>query len=140
MNKLRKLGLRISIATVVLGVIIWLASYFDASNSEQFQTLAIYLFVASVFFASPQMIITQQKDAPKGRLETYGDLAVSTFYTVALLYVLYNAIPYFKSGHSVTAFDVIGQSTLAVSFVWTLSIHCWNAISSLLNVFKTSES
>jgi len=140
MDRLRKFGLRTAFALLLLGIIIWIAGFFDGSNREQFQTLAVYLFVSAVFFASPKMIITAQKAAPKSRFETFGDMAVSTFYTGALLFVLYNAIPYFTTSHTISILEIAGQSALAISFLWTLCIHGWNAVSNLFGIFKPASS
>lgn len=140
MNKFRKFGLRVSFATVTLGVIFWCAGFFSNTNDENFQALAIYLLVASVFFASPYMIITHQKEGTKPRLEIYADLGVSTFYTAALIFVLYNAIPYFNSGETTTTLQLIGQAVLAISFLWTLCIHGWSTLTSLASIFQATEN
>jgi len=140
MDRLRKFGLRTALALVVVGIIIWLASFFDTSNQEQFQTLAVYLFVSAVFFASPQMIITAQKGTQKSRFETFGDMAVSGFYTGALLFVLYNAVPYFTSNYTISTLEIVGQSALTISFSWTLFIHGWNTIANLLDILKPIDS
>lgn len=136
MNKLRKYGLRISFATLTLGIIVWLAGFFSGTNYENFQAFAIYLLVASVFFASPHMIITHDKKTQKTRLETYADLGVSAFYSSALIFVFYNAIPYFSTDTTSNALQITGQAVLVVSFLWTLCIHCWSTIINLTRTFK----
>lgn len=139
MNKLRKLGLRISFATVILGVVFWFTGLLSNANYADYQALAIYLLVSAVFFASPYMIITHEKESIKPKLETYADLGVSGFYTGALIFVLYNAIPYFNSGETVSTLQLIGQVFLVISFLWTLCIHIWSTLKNLANTIKPSE-
>lgn len=140
MNKLRKFGLRISFATCALGIILWCAGLFGGTGAEDFGALAIYLIVSSVFFASPHMIITNKTRNDKNKLEVYADLAVSSFYTLALAFVLYNAIPYFKSGETASTLQTIGQLIFAASFFWTFCLHAWSTFSNLLQAFAPSES
>lgn len=140
MIKLRKLGLRISFATFALGAILWCAGIFSDTSSEDFRALAIYLIVSSVFFASPYMIITDKKEAEKTRLEIYADLAVSGFYTIALAFVLYTAVPYFKSGEATSTLQTIGQLIFATSFLWTLCLHAWSMLANLLQALTPSQS
>lgn len=125
---------------IALGVVFWCAGFFSNINSDDYKTLAIYLFVSSVLFASPHMIIAPQKDVEKTRFETYTDLVVSGFYTAALLFVLYNAIPYFDTGASAATLQIIGQVSLVTSFLWTLCLHSWSTLSNLLGALKLIKS
>ena len=138
MSKLTKNGLRISFVLVALGIVFWCAGFFSRGNAEDFKTMAIYFFVSSVFFASPHMIIKPQNGDKKSRLETSADFAVSGFYSAALLFVLYNAIPYFDSGTSSTSLQFIGQALLAISFAWTLCLHLWSTFSSFSNLLRSA--
>jgi len=140
MNKLRKFGIRIAIATSIVGVILWSAGMLGSPSAEDLRALGIYLIVSSVFFASPHMIITSKTQNEKIRLEIYADLAVSGFYTVALAFVLYNAIPYFNSGETISTLQTIGQITFAISFLWTFCIHAWSMFANLAKAFAPSES
>ncbi len=139
MSRLTKNGLRISFVLVALGIVLWCGGFFSTVNAEDFNTLAIYFFVSSVFFASPHMIIKPQNGDKKSRLETSADLAVSSFYSAALLFVLFNAIPYFNSGTSSISLQFIGQALLAISFAWTLCLHLWSAFFSLSNLLRSAE-
>lgn len=138
MNMLRKLGLRISFATFTLGVIFWCAGIFSDKSSEDFRAIAIFLIVSSVFFAAPYMIITNKKEAEKTRLDIYADFAVSGFYTIALAFVLYTAIPYFKATETVGTLQTVGQFIFATSFLWTFCLHAWSMFANLLKSFAPS--
>ena len=140
MNRLTKNGLRISFVLVALGFIFWCAGFFSVGNSQDFKTIAIYFFVSSVFFASPHMIIKPQNDDKKSRLESSADFAVSGFYAAALLFVLFNAIPYFDSDATSTSLQLLGQALLAISFAWTLCLHLWSTFSSFADLLKSAES
>lgn len=139
MNKLRKLGLRIALATCALGVILWCVGIFTTTSVEDFSALSIYLIVSSVLFASPHMIITNKTQTEKKRLEVYADLAVSGFYTLALAFVLYNAIPYFKAGETVSTLQTIGQFIFAASFLWTFCLHTWSMFANLVRALSAFE-
>jgi hypothetical protein len=125
---------------IALGVVFWCTGFFSSINSEDYKTLAIFSFVSSVLFASPHMIIASQKDAKKSKLETYTELAVSGFYTAALLFVLFNAMPYFDAAASASSLQVVGQTMLVISFAWTLCLHSWSTLSNFMGVLKLTES